>query len=100
MANGQIIDTMLREGRLAEGDVRILAESPPYADYVWAAHRDLPDDIRSTLMDAFLALDPERGDHAAILDGLGAHSFYPVTSDEFDQITSVVTSLGMLEELR
>ncbi len=54
-ANAEIVDNMLRDGRLAPDAVRIVWETPPYTDYVWA--------VRPGLSKAFriaLSVRPER----------------------------------------
>lgn len=38
VANSNIVRTMFENGHLSHEDVRILWESPPYTDYVWAVH--------------------------------------------------------------
>ena len=45
---------MLNDGRLAPGELRIVEETPPYADYVWAVRTNTSEDLVARLRDAFL----------------------------------------------
>ncbi len=54
--NAQVVDAMLASGRLNEAEVRILWETPPYPDYVWAIRTDIQEKQRQTILDAFLSL--------------------------------------------
>ena len=38
MANAEIVRKMFTDGRLGEGDIRIIWTIPPCADNVWAMH--------------------------------------------------------------
>lgn len=90
-ANSRIIDQMFEDGRLKSGDVRILWETPPYADYVWATSADMNEERRADLLDAFLEILPGTEETDRILQNLGANShFLPATDGDFAKIRSVV----------
>ncbi|MBT8484034.1 MAG: phosphate/phosphite/phosphonate ABC transporter substrate-binding protein [Phycisphaerales bacterium] len=99
-ANALIIDAMLRDGRLAEDDIRVLYETPPYTDYVWAVRPEISDDVKRDLTDAFLALDPERDDHHAILRAVDASAYFPAAPNEFDAIALTVERMAGFEDAR
>ena len=97
VANSEIIRAMMRDGRLAGNDLRVIWESPPYSDYVWAVQSHLPEKLRVRIRDAFLELD--RGDEhqRKILQGLGARVFLPAGSSDFDALKQVARSLQLLD---
>ncbi|MBT8148877.1 MAG: phosphate/phosphite/phosphonate ABC transporter substrate-binding protein [Gammaproteobacteria bacterium] len=63
VANAEILQQMLGDGRLAPNDIRLLWETPPYPDYTWATRSQLDENIRSKLRDAFLAIDTDDPEH-------------------------------------
>ncbi|MCP3902914.1 MAG: phosphate/phosphite/phosphonate ABC transporter substrate-binding protein [Planctomycetes bacterium] len=98
--NPSILDAMVRDGRLDHGDVRILCETRPYVNYVWAVRRDLPPSMRDGIREAFLSLDDEREEHRAVLDSLDADAFFPASPNDFTQAIAIVERLDLLEGLR
>ena len=94
--NPEIYRAMRRDGRLAEGEVRIIWETPPYPDYVWAVSDRLDEEVRTKLRDAFLVLDGVNRDDEEILSHLGAESFLPAGASDFEPLRQVAASLGLL----
>ena len=84
---------MLEDGRLESDDVRILWETPPYADYVWALQPGFDAAEREKLRDAFLQLTPEIDEHAAILEGLEAEGFIPADPDYFNDLATIANEI-------
>lgn len=94
--NAEIIDAMLMDGRLKQRDLRVVWETPPYANYVWAVRQHLDDDIKTQLRDAFLELDINAERHRKVLAGLGARSFFPAGRRMFQPLKQIAASLGLL----
>jgi phosphonate transport system substrate-binding protein len=94
VANSTIIRTMYEDGRLLATDVRVLQETPPYANYVWAIHPDLGDDVAFALRDAFLNLSPENEKDQAVLAGLNTTGFVPASPDDFSRLREIVRSIN------
>lgn len=88
-ANAATVRSMLEDGRLDKGDIRILWETPPYADYVWAMRPVFETSARERLRDAFLLLTPEIDRHAAILAGVNAQGFVPADPDFFSDLEQI-----------
>ncbi len=97
VANSEIIKTMLRDGRLKEKEVRVLWETPPYPDYVWAVHDHFNEDIKTQLRDAFLRLDADYAVHDKVLAGMGAGAFFPAGTSDFLPLKGVAKTLGLLD---
>ena len=94
--NVEIMNGMLRDGRLKPGDLRVIWETPPYPDYVWAVPGHLGEDIRTPLRDAYLGLDLNDEYHGQILADLGARSFLPAGAKIFGPLQEIATNLGLL----
>ncbi len=97
VANSEIIKTMFRDGRLKKSDLRVLWETPPYPDYVWAVRRGVDETTMTRLRDAFLSLEAGNRDHADILLLMGAGSFLPTGANDFMSLKLIAESLGLLE---
>jgi len=95
-ANTEIVIGMFRDGRLKEKDLRILWETPPYPDYVWAVSRNLNENIKTQLRDAFLGLDLNDTYHSHILAGLGARNFLPAGFRAFLPLQRIAANLELL----
>ena len=98
VANTNVIDRMFRSGQLGQKSVRILWETPPYANYIWAARAGLSKKLRSRLLDAFLQLSRSNPAHRSILARQGAGSFLPASNDDFIQLIQIVDDLKLLEQ--
>lgn len=96
-ANAIVIDQLYRDGLLSRDQVRILWKTPPYADYVWAAARHMPDATRIRIQDAFLALSKDVPQHAEILQQLGAGNYLPANTADFASLKEISYQLGMLD---
>lgn len=98
VANAQIILAMIKDGRLKQGEIRTLWQTPPYPDHVWAVHDTLDEDIKTQLRNAFLKLDMNDKDHKEILSRLGASFFLPAVASDFTRLKMVAESLGLLQQ--
>lgn len=96
VANSQIIRDMYADGRLVEGDLRILKETPPFPNYVWTVHEDMDISIQILLRDAFLKLDTGNDSHVNILKMIGAKSYVPAGKKQFIPLFEIAESLGYL----
>lgn len=95
VANAEIIKAMLEDGRLQKEDLRIIWETPPFADYVWAVQSHLPEEVKNQLRDAFLGLDINEEHDQKILQGVGARVFLPAGMSDFDALEQVAESLQL-----
>ncbi len=92
-ANGEVVRAMLIDGRLAPGEVRVVEETPPYADYVWAVQANISEDLVTRLRNAFLALSPDDENAAEILARLGAGGFLPARHEDFVGLREIILSM-------
>ncbi len=93
--NAEIVSAMLRDGRLKKGELRVVWQSPPYPNYVWAVSKHLDDDIKTQLRDAYLQLDVNDEHHRRILTDLGATSFLPAGLRQFQPLQQIAADLEL-----
>ena len=99
VANAEIVETMIRDGRLEAGSLRVVWETPPYADYVWAIRPGMGKAYTIRLRDAFLSLsifDEEAND---ILRRMGATGFLPAAPEDFDRLRQVMSGLPQFKTM-
>ncbi len=95
--NCVILEALLRDRRLEPGEIRVLETTPTYANYVWAVQPSMPEDIRTPLRDAFLALDATVPEQRDLLRSLGANGYLPAARSDFDGIRLAARALGLVE---
>ena len=93
--NTKILEGMLADGRIQEGEFQIVWKTPPYSDYVWAVQSSLGNDARKRLLDAFLALSPAIDSHVTILGNMDSGGFYPANAEAFATLEVIVTNMGL-----
>lgn len=93
--NTKILEGMMADGRIREGEFQIVWETPPYCDYVWAVQSSLGKECRKKLLDAFLALSPVIDSHESILGNLDAGGFYPANAEDFATLEVIVSNMGL-----
>ena len=99
VANCVIVQSLLENNVLDQGDVRIIETTPPYSDYVWAANASMHEQTRAILLDAFLALDASDPQHRAILRSQGANAYMPAASGDFALVRKAVRLHGLQTDL-
>lgn len=74
--------------------IRVLAHTPWYPSWVYAARTSLDPKIRDAIAEALQRLDPEVPQHRAILAQAGFERVIPSTDSDFDSIRSLVQKIG------
>lgn len=89
-ANAEVVNSMLRQGKLDETSVKIIWETPVYSDYVWAIQPGWSETYSNRVRDAFLLLSrsDERG--SEILKLVGGDGFLPATPSDFNRLRAIV----------
>jgi phosphonate transport system substrate-binding protein len=96
VANAQVILSMFAEGRLSPKDLRVLWQTPPYPNYVWAVRADLAPETRQRIRDAFLDLSPGDDDGARLLTRLRAGAFLPASPADYAPLRKIAEAIGLL----
>ena len=94
--NAGIARQMFEDGRIGENELRVLWQTPPYPDYVWAVQPELAEDLKTNLRDAFLRLDADNPDDRTILDRLGTETFLPANPRDFETLSDIAHGLGLI----
>jgi phosphonate transport system substrate-binding protein len=97
VANREIIENMFKEGRLSRDKIKIIWQTPPYSDYVWAVQQRLDTTFKARLRDAFLKLSKFNTADRVLLDSTGADMFLPANQADYKQLRQVAKKMELLE---
>jgi phosphonate transport system substrate-binding protein len=97
VANAAVVSRLHQQGRINPGQIRVLWETPHYADYVWAVNRRVPQAVYDQLLQAFLRLSPANPEHGKILDATGGQLYLPATEEDFLALEAIGRSLGLID---
>ena len=76
--------------------VRVLYTTPPYYDYNWTVHADMPAALREKLAQALLALSRDTPEGREILELQRATRFVPSKAENYKGIEAAARSAGLL----
>jgi len=96
VANAEIVEAMFRDGRLRRDEVRVVDQTPPYADYVWAMRNGIDATLYDRVLLAFLRLSPTDAKDSAILKKMGAGGFLPVLESDMKSLRQIAASMELL----
>lgn len=96
VANHAVINKMFEDGRLSKNEVRVLWETPPYPDYIWALQPQVDKALALKIRDAFLGLSMANKEQAAILHNMDTNYFLPASIDDFSRLNAIITELNLL----
>ena len=95
--NTSVWDKLVESKKVDTSKVHVFATTPTYFDYNWTVRGNLDPVIVKKLKDAFLALDPSKPEHKAIMDLQRASKFIPTESKNYDGIEAAAKSAGLLK---
>lgn len=95
--NTSVWDKLVESRKVDTSKVRVFATTPTYYDYNWTVRGDLDPAIIKKLTDAFLALDPSKPEHKAIMDLQRASKFIPTKAENYVGIEAAAKSAGLLK---
>ncbi len=95
--NTSVLDKLVESKKVDTSKVRVFATTPTYFDYNWTVRGDLDPAIVKKLTAAFLALDPSKPEHKAIMDLQRASKFIATGSKNYDGIEAAAKSAGLLK---
>jgi len=96
VANALVVRRMLSSGALDTDKVKIIWETPPYTDYVWAIQSDVNGAVKEDILEAFLSLSMAKAPDRVILDKQNARSFLPVRQEDFSKLRELAKELELL----
>lgn len=94
--NISVWEKFVADKKVAVDKVRVFHTTPPYHDYNWAVHADMPAAQRDKLIKAFLELDKSTPAGKEILELQRASRFVPSKADNYKGIEAAARSAGLL----
>ncbi len=94
--NISVWEKFIADKKVDTSKIRVFYTTPPYYDYNWTVHADMPAALREKLTQAFLALSPNDPAGKEILDLQRATRFIPTKADNYKGIEAAARSAGLL----
>ena len=94
--NISVWDTFVAEKKVDTSKVRAFYTTPPYFDYNWTVHADMPAALREKLSQAFLSLSRDTAEGKEILELQRATRFVPTKADNYKGIEAAARSAELL----
>lgn len=94
--NISVWDKFVSDKKVDTSKVRAFYTTPPYYDYNWAVHADMPSVLRDKLTKAFLALNKNTPEGKEILELQRATRFIPTKAENYKGIEAAAQSAGLL----
>ncbi len=94
--NISVWERLVADKKADTGKVRVFFTTPPYYDYNWTVHADMPAALRDKLTKAFLALSKTTPEGKDILELQRATRFVPTQAENYKGIETAARSAGLL----
>jgi len=94
--NISVWEKFVADKKVDPSQVRVIYTTPPYYDYNWSVHADMPVALRDKLTQAFLALSRDTAEGKEILELQRATRFVPTKADNYKGIEAAARSAGLL----
>lgn len=95
--NASVWKKLVASGKVDTSKVRVFATTPPYYDYNWTVRGTLDSTLAAKIRTAFLALDPAKPEHKAILDLQAASRFIETKPENYAGIEQAARAAGLLK---
>jgi phosphonate transport system substrate-binding protein len=86
----------VEEGRIDTRQVDVFFTTPPFYNYNWSVHADMPAELRERIRAALLALDPADPQHAEILRLNRATRYIETRPENYQGLEAAGRSAGLL----
>jgi phosphonate transport system substrate-binding protein len=94
--NISVWEKFVAERKVDTGNVRVFFTTPPYYDYNWTVHADMPAALREKLAQALLALSRDTPEGKEILELQRATRFVPTKAENYKGIENAARSAELL----
>ena len=95
--NASVWQKLVDGGKVDTDKVKVFATTPTYYDYNWTVRGNLDADLQAKIKSAFLALDPAKPEHKAILDLQAASRFIETRPENYQGIEEAARAAGLLK---
>ena len=92
--NISVWDKFVADRKVDTTKVRAFYTTPPYFDYNWTVHADMPAATREKLTQALLSLSKDTPEGKEILELQRASKFVPTKADNYKGIEAAARSIG------
>lgn len=94
--NISVWDKFVADKKVDPSKVQVFYTTPPYYDYNWSVHADMPVALRDKISQAFLALNKNTPEGKEVLELQRATRFIPTKVDNYKGIEAAARSAGLL----
>ena len=95
--NASVWGKLVAAGKVDTKKVHVFATTPTYYDYNWTVRGSLDPELAGKIKAAFLALDPAKPEHKAILDLQAASRFIETKPENYKGIEEAARAAGLLK---
>ena len=95
--NVSVWDKFVADKKVDTTKVKVIFTTPPYFDYNWTVHADMPAAQREKLIKAFLSLNPATPEGKEVLDLQRATRFVPAKAENYKGIEAAGRNAGLLK---
>ena len=95
--NISVWEKFVADKKVDTTQTKVFFTTPPYYDYNWTVHADMPADLRNKIAQAFLALDANTPQGKEILGLQRAARFVPTKADNYSGIRAAAENAGLLK---
>lgn len=95
--NISVWEKLVADKKVDASKVRVFYTTPPYFDYNWSVHADMPAARREALARAFTELTPASAEGKEILELQRATRFLPTSVDNYKGIEGAARNAGLLK---
>ncbi len=94
--NISVWEKFVSDKKVDTDKVRVIYTTPPYFDYNWTVHADMPVAMKEKITKAFLDLDRNSAEGKEVLELQRATRFVPTKVDNYKGIEAAARSAGLL----
>jgi phosphonate transport system substrate-binding protein len=80
--------------RIGPDAIRVVAESPPYPNWVYAARGGLDQEVVARVREVLTSLDPAAPADRAVLEAARIERIVPATDQDFDPVRRLMAAIG------
>jgi phosphonate transport system substrate-binding protein len=95
--NISVWEKLVADKKVDPAKVRVFYTTPPYFDYNWTVHADMPAAQRASLAKAFTDLNKDTAEGREILELQRATRFIPTSAENYTGIESAARNAGLLK---
>ncbi|HEY1399340.1 putative selenate ABC transporter substrate-binding protein [Roseateles sp.] len=95
--NISVWEKLVAEKKVDTSAVKVFFTTPPYYDYNWSVHADMPAATKEKLKAAFLKLNPSTPEGKEILELQRATKFVPTQPENYAGIKAAAENAGLLK---